>query len=218
MGIRGWHQFYPSVGVRFPGARNAGNDGATKIRKEKQMRTRILNIWHSFRSSYWFVPTIMTILAIFAAVITTTIDATLSETNAQHLDWLYKGGSEGARTILSTVAGSMITIAGVVFSITVVVLSLASTQFGPRLLSNFMGDTGTQVVFGTFIATFVYCLFVLRVVRSVDSFSFTPHLSVTFAFLMALAGSAVLIYFIHHIAASIHVDSVVTAVYRDLNK
>lgn len=180
------------------------------------METRIQIIWHSFRSSYWFIPTIMVLAAIIVAISTTTIDATIPDRAARHLEWIYSGGSAGARSILSTIAGSMITIAGVIFSITIVVLSLASTQFGPRLISNFMRDTGTQVVFGTFIAAFVYCLFVLRVVRSQETGSFIPHISVTFAFLLALAGSAVLIYFIHHIAASIQADSIITSVYRDL--
>jgi uncharacterized membrane protein len=180
------------------------------------VKTRIFNIWNSFRSSYWFVPTIMAILAIVIAVVTTNIDAALPQEAARRLGWLYSGGAEGARSILSTVAGSMITIAGVVFSITIVVLSLTSTQFGPRLLSNFMRDTGTQVVLGIFIAAFVYCLFVLRVIRAAAAGSFIPHLSVTFAFIMALAGSAVLIYFIHHIAASIQADSIITSVYHDL--
>ena len=73
-------------------------------------------------------------------------------------DWIYSGGAEGARAVLSVIASSMITVAGVVFSITIVALTLASSQFGPRLLRNFMRDTANQVVLGTFIATFLYCL------------------------------------------------------------
>jgi uncharacterized membrane protein len=129
------------------------------------MKTRLINLWYSFRSSYWFVPLVMAALAITLAFGTTGVDATLPPDMVTRLGWLYSGGAEGARTLLSTVAGSMITTAGVVFSITIVVLSLTSSQFGPRLISNFMRDTGTQVVLGTFIATFIYCIFVLRVVH-----------------------------------------------------
>ena len=181
------------------------------------MKTKLFNLWHSFRFSYWFVPTVMAVISIALSLGTTTIDAVLSREVAEKIGWIYTGGPEGARSILSTVAGSMITTAGVVFSITIVVLSLTSSQFGPRLLGNFIRDTGTQVVLGTFIATFIYCLFTLRVVRSGDSGSFVPHLSITVAILMALAGTAVLIYFIHHIATSIQADSIITAVYRELD-
>jgi len=163
------------------------------------MKTKLFNFWHSFRSSYWFVPTVMAVLSIALSLGTTTIDTVLSRDVTEKIGWLYSGGPEGARSILSTVAGSMITTAGVVFSITIVVLSLTSSQFGPRLLGNFIRDTGIQVVLGTFIATFIYCLLTLRVVRSGDSGSFVPNLSITIAFLLALASTVVLIYFIQHV-------------------
>jgi uncharacterized membrane protein len=180
------------------------------------MKTKLLNFWHSFRSSYWFVPTVMAVLSIALSFSTTTIDVFLSRDITEKIEWLYSGGPEGARSILSTVAGSMITTAGVVFSITIVVLSLTSSQFGPRLLGNFIRDTGIQVVLGTFISTFIYCLLTLRVVRSGDSGSFVPHLSITIAFLLALASTVVLIYFIQHVSTAIQADSIITAVYRDL--
>lgn len=185
---------------------------------EPPVKTRLVKLWRLFRSSYWFLPTLMAMVAIIAAISTTTIDAVIPFETAERFGWLYSGGAEGARSILSTVAGSMITIAGVVFSITIVVLSLTSTQFGPRLLNKFMRDTGTQVVLGTFIATFIYCLFVLRGIRTNSETSFIPHLSVTFAFLLALAGTAVLIYFIHHVAAAIQADSIISSVYSDVER
>lgn len=181
------------------------------------MKTKLFNLWHSFSSSYWFVPALMATIAIALSLGTTAFDTVLPLNVTEKIGWLYSGGPEGARSILSTVAGSMITTAGVVFSITIVVLSLTSSQFGPRLLGNFIRDTGTQVVLGTFIATFIYCLFTLRVVRSGDSGSFVPHLSITIALVLALASTAVLIYFIHHISTSIQADSIITAVYRDLD-
>lgn len=182
------------------------------------MKTRIFNLWYAFHSSYWFVPTLMATLAIIAAFGTTALDEALPPDVTRYLGWLYNGGPEGARTLLSTVAGSMITTVGVVFSITIVVLSLTSSQFGPRLLGNFMRDTGTQVVLGTFIATFIYCLLVLRVVRGGEHGSVVPHLSVTFAYLLALASTMVLIFFIHHVASAIQADSIIASVYRDLEK
>ena len=110
----------------------------------------------------------------------------------------------------------MIAIAGTVFSMTLVALSLASSQLGPRLLRNFMRDTANQVVLGTFVATFVYCLLVLRTIRRADEVAFVPHLSVSIGVLLAIVSIGVLIYFIHHVSVSIQADEVVARVGREL--
>lgn len=118
--------------------------------------------------------------------------------------------------MLGTIAGSMMTIAGVVFSMTLVALTLASSQFGPRLLRNFMSDISTQLVLGTFVATFLYSLLVLRTIRHAESEAFVPHLSVTLGLLFALASIGVLIYFIHHVSVSIQADEIVGRVGAEL--
>ncbi|MGQ9572227.1 MAG: DUF2254 domain-containing protein [Dehalococcoidia bacterium] len=133
------------------------------------------------------------------------------------LIWVYTGGPDGARILLSTIAGSMITVAGVVFSVTILTLSFASSQFGPRLLRNFMRDQGNQIVLGTFLATFIYSILVLRTVRG-GADDFVPYISVTFAIVLALASLGVLIYFIHHVSASIQADNIIAAVGRDLRE
>jgi len=125
----------------------------------------------------------------------------------KELEWLYSFGPEGARAVLSAIAGSMITVAGLTFSMTMVTLQLASSQYGPRILRNFMRDRGNQVVLGTFISTFVYCLLVLRTVRGVEGYAFVPHVSVSVGVLMSIASLAVLIFFIHHTASSIRVEA-----------
>jgi uncharacterized membrane protein len=116
------------------------------------------------------------------------------------------------------VAGSIITVAGVVFSITIAALTQASSQFGPRLLRNFMRDKSNQVVLGTFVATFLYCLLVLRTIHGKveDGSSFVPQASVTGAVLLAVASMAVLIYFIHHVSISLQAPNVVAAVRAEL--
>ena len=144
------------------------------------------------------------------------LDRTLSDSRLSRLEFLYGGGTEGARSVLSTIAGSMITISGVVFSITIVALALASSQFGPRLLRSFIRDRGNQVVLGMFIATFLYCLLVLRVVVSPeDGDRFVPHVAVTMGMVLAVGSISVLIYFIHHIAVAIQADTVVATVGRE---
>lgn len=179
------------------------------------MSTRLRKYWESFRSSFWFTPTLMAASAAVLAFGTVYLDESLPD-SWHHSGWIYGGGAEGARAVMSVIASSMITVAGVVFSITIVALTLASSQFGPRLLRNFMRDTANQVVLGTFIATFLYCLLVLRTIRGVDEREFVPHISVTAGVLLGVASLGVLIYFIHHVSVSIQASFILSTVSHEL--
>ena len=183
-----------------------------------QVSARLLNLWGRVRSSYWFVPTLMALLAVGLSILMIILDSRVNPEFVGSLTWIYLNQPEGARALLSTVAGSMITVAGVTFSIVMVALSLASSQFGPRLLGNFMRDTGNQVVLGTFVATFIYCLLILRTVRSAEEPGavFVPHLSVTLAVVLATLSIGVFIYFVHHTAESIQLSNIVARVAHDL--
>ena len=182
------------------------------------MQARMSNLWYRMRGSYWFVPALLVVIAGALAFITTTLGSTVPQQAWQPLQWIYSGGPQGARTILSTIASSMITVAGVVFSITIVALTLASSQFGPRLLLNFMRDTANQVVLGTFLATFIYCLLVMQTVRQIGDKAFVPHLSMAFALILAVVNVGVLIFFIHHVSNSIRAENVIAGVSDDLNQ
>lgn len=174
-------------------------------------------LWDSLHSSFWFVPTLMVVLAIGLSFITIAIDQSRETDIIGDLGWAYSLGPSGSRAILSAIAGSMVSVATTAFSITIVALQLASSQFGPRLLRNFMQDTGNQVVLGTFISTFVYSLMVLRTVNGVEENEFVPHIAVTCGIGLAIASIGVLIYFIHHSASSIQVDQVINKVGSDLD-
>jgi uncharacterized membrane protein len=128
---------------------------------------KLAKLWDSLHSSFWFVPTLMVVLAIGLSFITIWIDQRLEANIVVKQNWVYSLGPSGSRAILSAIAGSMVSVATTTFSITIVALQLASSQFGPRLLRNFMQDTGNQIVLGTFISTFVYSLMVLRTVNGV---------------------------------------------------
>ena len=169
--------------------------------------TRLTALWDRLNSSFWFVPAVMAVAADALSFALIEVDSQRQESTADDPSAFYSFGPEGARAILSVIASSMITVASLIFSITMLSLQLASSQFGPRVLGNFMRDRTNQVVLGTFIATFLYCLFVLRSVRGMEGASFVPHLSVAFGILLAAASVAVLIYFIHHIATSIRVET-----------
>lgn len=182
------------------------------------MRIKLFKTWDRIRSSFWFLPAILVAAATGLALVAVELDTATTDWLSQNWGWTFTGGAEGASSLLSTIAGSMITIAGVVFSMTLVALSLASSQLGPRLLRNFMRDTTTQVVLGTFIATFLYCLIVLRTIRRAEEIAFVPHLSVSLAVLLAIMSVGVLIYFIHHVSVSIQANEVVAQVAKDLNE
>ena len=181
------------------------------------MMTMVHHWWERVRASYWFVPSQMVVLAIAMAGGMIVLDETLAPRAGRWWALIYVGGPDGARTLLSTIAGSMMTVAGVTFSITIVALTLTSSQFGPRLLRNFMRDLGNQVVLGTFLATFAYCLFVLRAVHGDESQGFVPYLALNVAIALALVGLGVLIYFIHHVSTSIQADRVMASVSGELN-
>ncbi len=177
---------------------------------------RLAALWDRLRTSYWFVPTLMTAGAVALSFASVHLDGQVNAKWVRTVGWIWAGSPEGAREVLSTIAGSMITVAGVAFSITIVALTLASTQFGPRLLRSFVRDLGNQVVLGTFVSTFVYCLLVLRTVRGGDGAEFVPYVSVTLGVAFALTSLGVLIYFIHHVATAIQAESLIAAVAGEL--
>lgn len=172
--------------------------------------TRVFAFWDRLNSSFWFVPALMVIVAVALSFLLIEVDTLRAVDRTDEASAFYTFGPEGARSILSVIATSMITVASLIFSITMLSLQLASSQFGPRVLDNFMRDRSNQIVLGTFIATFLYCLFVLRSVRGMEESSFVPHLAVGFGIVLAAASVAVLIYFIHHIATSIRIETLLT--------
>lgn len=185
------------------------------------MKSWLSKFVDNLRTSLWFIPTLMTIGAAMLSVLTQYADGFLFA-HSEELPWLkvivYSGEPDGARTVLGAIAGSMITVAGTVFSITIVALSLASSQFGPRLLRNFLSDRGNQAVLGTFIATFLYCILVMRRVYSDagEAIADVPAVSVSVAIVLAVVSLGVLIYFIHHIAQSMQAGHIVSSVYEEL--
>ena len=183
------------------------------------MKVKLINFWESLKLSFWFIPTLMVLAAIAMSVGIVTVDKIFKTDTMRYwgiLSILYSGSPEGARSLLSTIASSMMTVTGITFSITIVALNLASSQFGPRLLRNFIKDRSIQFVLGTFVASFIYCLLVLWSIRKIGTGIFVPDFSVSFAVVLALLDVGVLIYFIHHIATSIQADEVIAETSREL--
>ncbi|EIC20750.1 DUF2254 domain-containing protein [Thiorhodovibrio frisius] len=173
------------------------------------MITKLQHAWQSMRSSFWFVPALMVVDAVVLAIVLITLDTNIDLHLAARWPLIFGTGAAGARGLLTTVASSMITVAGLVFSITLVALSLTSSQYSSRVIRNFMRDRVNQWVLGVFLGIFAYCLVVLRTIREGGAIEFVPSLAVLTGLLLAFVGIGVLIHFIHHIATSIQASSIV---------
>jgi len=172
-------------------------------------------LWSNLRSSFWVMPSL--IVGFSTALAVALIEADSAGSDRWLAQWprLFGAGAEGARGMMSTIAGSMMTVVGVTFSMILVVLALASSQYTSRVLRNFMRSRTTQVVLGIFAGIFTYCLIVLRTIRSGDEGAFVPNLAVFFGFVLALGGVGALMFFIHHIASSIQASSIIASVAQE---
>lgn len=166
------------------------------------------------RNSLWFLPALIVLSSGGLAVGAVELDAFVGEDALSRFPRLFGTRAEGARQLLSAIASSTITVTGVVFSITIVALSLTAAQYSPRVLRNFMADRANQLVLGVFLGVYVYCLLVLRTVRGGED-AFVPGISILVALLLALIGIGFLIFFIHHVAVSIQVSQIATRISRD---
>ena len=179
-----------------------------------------LQVWIEWLGDqFWLRPALIVLACLGLAQLAVWLEtASIAGYDASSPDqnWGYSGGAEGARALLSAVASSTIGVAGTTFSITIAALTLASGQMGPRLLRNFTRDARNQVVLGIFLGTFAYALMVLRTVRTVQESPFVPHLAISGAIALALLSIATLVWFVHHIATGINVETVVDAVHGDL--
>ncbi|MGZ8191916.1 MAG: DUF2254 domain-containing protein [Methylobacter sp.] len=185
------------------------------------MKLQLDKIRNALADSFWFLPALMALLAAGIALGSVAIDHAMGSDWVHDMGWVWSGGAEGARSVLSVVAGSIMTVVSIVFSLTVTALAQTSSHFGPRVLRNFTSDRGVQFTLGTFIATFVYCLLVLRTVRtehSLEESSFVPYLSVNIGMVLALASLVVLIYFIHHVSQNIQAENLIADVGVEFQK
>jgi uncharacterized membrane protein len=164
----------------------------------------------ALRTNLWLVPVLETVAVVLLFTVTYTADRSAYDGLIQFPPWVLSGTADVARVLLATVAAAIITVVGIVFSITIVALTLASTQFGPRMLRNFVRDPGTQLSLGTFVASFCYAMIALVSVGGGPHGDFVPHLSITVTLLFTLFDVAVLIFFLNHIATMIQLPVVIS--------
>lgn len=162
-------------------------------------------------SSLWFIPSVMVLGAIALSLVTTTLDDATE--GRPFTELIFTGGPDSARGILQTVAGAVITLTALVFTITIVALQLSSQQFSPRVLRTFLRDTQSKLTLGIFISTFIYCLMVLRVIGTADDRGVTiPSISMMALLVLVVASVAMFVSYISHMAHSIRVSQIVAAV------
>ncbi len=175
-----------------------------------------MNLWDRVRASLWFVPILCTLGGIMTAVLMLAVDYAWK--NSWKLPFWLETTTDGAQTILSTISGGMITVVGMVLSMTMVTLSITSSQFGSRVLRSRIRDRTTQWTIGAFLGTTVYSLVVLKMVRKIGEDDFLiPHFSVMAAILFAITSLVILLYFIHHITMIAQAPEIVASLAYDLN-
>jgi uncharacterized membrane protein len=181
------------------------------------VQVRVATWWDSLVSTFWFLPGMFMAAALGLAVGLPLIDIRVDGWVIARFPWLEMTPST-AQQLMASIAGAMVTVAGVVFSITMVTLSIATSQLGPRLLRTFMRNLSTQIALGLFVGTSVYCLLILASVRVDEELIFVPHVSVLVGVLLAVVCLAVLIYFTHSVASLVQAPTIVSQVASDLDQ
>lgn len=179
---------------------------------------KLLKGYDLIRTSFWFVPCLIIFLTLALCGLLIWLDTLMGLKELPWLHFLYYANSDITRDLLITVASSVMTVVSITFSITIVALTNASSQFGPRLLRNFMNDSSTQTVLGTFVAIFLYCLVLVRVTDNFAQGAYLPGLALGGAMLLTFISIFVLIYFIHHIATNLQADNIIDKVYDTLQE
>ena len=180
------------------------------------MLPKLFAFWERVRTSLWFLPGLMMAGAVLLSWLAFRIDIQVDATG--FVWWLNQGSAEEAGRLLSALLGSLITMATLVISITMVVLTLAAGQLGPRLIRNFVGDRRTQLVIGLFIGTIVYILLIFRLLDSDLANDAVPHFAVTLASGLVLCCLLALIFYVHHLSRSIVADTMVNRVGEELDR
>lgn len=179
------------------------------------MKSRSVQWMDTLRTQLWPVPVLAVALAVFLGTGLPALDSELDgELPANATALLFSGGPEAARSVLQAISGSLITVTSLTFSLTVVTLQLASSQFSPRLLRTFSSDRFVHATLALFLAAFAFALTVLRSVRDEGNgnTAFVPEISVSVAFVLAMASVIGLVLFLAHLTREIRVETMLRRV------
>lgn len=180
-----------------------------------RVRLTALSAANEISSSFWFVPGLISLTGLTLAAWSVWLHGA-SPDYGQQLPVRFS--VEGARSILATIAGSVMTAASVIFSITFLALSVAAQQLGPRIINMLMRDRMTQVTLGVFNATFLHALLVLAATSAIQEQQGVPTIAILIALALAIASFSLVILFVHTIALRLQADAVVAQLADDLNR
>jgi uncharacterized membrane protein len=181
----------------------AGGPRVSHVRREE--------VREYLASALWAMPTAAVLLALIAGAV---LSGILIDPASPLAALLFQGTSDDARNLLISIASTMVTVIALVLGLTVVALQLASTQFSPRLLRNFLRDIPNQLTLSVFVATFAYSTAGLYTVgiASGQRIENYPRLAVSGALLLLFASMVMLVFFVHHLTHSIQIDQVMKSV------
>jgi uncharacterized membrane protein len=179
---------------------------------------RIRNVIILLRGQLWIIPLILSVLALALAYWVLAFGASLLDAGDGEFWWLYGGDASSARGLLSSLLSGLMTMFSLVVSVTFVILTLAASQLGPRLIPTFMGDRQIQVVLGLFLGTILYVLVVLRSLDETLGPEGVPHVAVTIASALTVVCLFALLFYVHKVARAIVADSIVAKVAGDLHR
>jgi uncharacterized membrane protein len=190
--------------------RKAQRPLSATLSKLPMQRLRHFLDW--LRARLWLIPALMSVAAVASVFVLLSAGQIVPTPDGKLPWWLFSGDASTARDLLSTLLSGMITMTSLVVSITIVVLSLAAGQLGPRLIWNFIGDRQIQSVIGLFIATILYILLVLRSINEALGPEHVPQVAVTIASALAIACMFALLFLVNKLARSIVSDTIVREV------
>ncbi|MFC4290982.1 DUF2254 domain-containing protein [Sphingorhabdus arenilitoris] len=204
---------YALTSPKKPSQHESGSADAMTLSSAK-----LLAIFDRLRASYWFIPAVMACAALIIAIAARSADIYLIEAGQKLPAWLPKATAEDARSTLELMASAIITVAGVVFSVTLVAISFAAGQYGPRLIGNMMRDQGSQISLGTFVAAFVYMIAIIQGINtaSMERDNYYPVISMMLAYVFTASSVGIFIYFIHHSAEAININNITADVGKSL--
>ena len=171
------------------------------------MLARLQAVWEEVVTGLWLVPSLMALAAVGLAWVTANVP--LDQFNPSENWWLSSGDSQSVTALLSALLMSMITLATLAISITMVVLTLAAGSMGPRLIRNFMADKRSQLMLGYFLATVIYLILILRAVHDAGDDENVHHLAATASTVLSIGCIFFLLLFVHHLSRSIIADTVI---------
>ena len=176
------------------------------------MLGRVRNFWLRLTDTLWFVPSLITLFMSALAVVMVEVSSLVDADALSRFPRVFGASADSSRALLSAIAGAMITVAGLTFSLTMVAVTQASSQYTSRILRNFMRDRGNQSVLGIYVGMFAYCILVVRTIRSGEEGQFLPSLAVVLGIAMAIGSVAVLLFFVHHIADTLQASTIISRI------